>query len=209
MFAMNAREYNDRIMNGLFRDIYPLLAEQALARTGVKSGLCIDLGGGPGMLGIRMALSSDLRVAIVDPLADCLAVAEENIARHGLTGRITTRQGSAEALPLADGEADLIVSRGSIYFWEDQGRGLAEVYRALRSGGWAYIGGGFGSQALRDRIFAEKAGDAEWTEGVAERRRKNPPSHFRTLLAEAGISGEVRSDDSGTWIVFQKPGRTK
>lgn len=205
MFAMNAREYNGRVMNGLFRDIYPVIAEQVLATTGIRSGLCIDLGGGPGMLGIRIAEASNLRVTIVDPLADCLALAEENIARHGMAGRVTTRQGAAEALPVADGKVDLIVSRGSIYFWTDQGKGLCEVYRTLRTGGWAYIGGGFGSQALRDRIFAEKANDAEWNAGVAERGRKNPPGHFRNLLDEAGIPGEVRTDERGTWIVFKKP----
>ena len=32
---------------------------------------------------------------------------------------------------------DLVVSRGSIYFWEDQGRGLLEILRVLRPGGLA------------------------------------------------------------------------
>lgn len=205
MFTMNARQFNDNAMNGVFRDIYPVIAEQVLELTGIRSGLCIDLGGGPGMLGVWIARSSDLHVAIVDPLADCLALAEENIAKHDLTGRVTTRHGAAEALPAADGEADLIISRGSIYFWEDQGKGLREIYRALAPGGWGYIGGGFGNQALRDRIFAEKANDPEWKNGVAERGRKNPPSHFRNLLDEAEIPGEVRTDERGTWIIFRKP----
>lgn len=209
MFTMNAKEYHYKIMNGLFRDIYPVIAGQALARTGVTSSLCIDLGGGPGMLGICIAQCSDLRVVIVDPLADCLALAKENIARHGLSGRVTIRRGAAEALPVGDGEAALVVSLGSIYFWEDQGKGLHEVFRALKPGGWAYIGGGFGNQALRDRIFAEKANDPEWKAGMSERGRKNPPGHFSALLTETGIPGEVRSDDSGTWIVFRKPEQTE
>lgn len=205
MFTMNAREYNDKVMNGLFRDIYPVIARQALDRTGIRTGLCIDLGGGPGMLGICIAQASDMAAIIVDPLADCLALAHENIARHRLVGRVTTRQGVAEALPAADGEADLIVSRGSIYFWEDHGKGLGEVDRALKPGGWAYIGGGFGGRELRDGIFSDKADDAEWNRQMAERKQKHPPDHFRSLLTAQGIPGVVESDDRGTWIVWRKP----
>lgn len=203
---MNVQDFNDNVMNSLFRDIYPVIAQQALAITGVCSGFCIDLGGGPGMLGISVALHSGLHVAIVDPLEECLVLAEGNITRHALSGRVTTRKGAAEALPISDGEADLVVSRGSIYFWESQGKGLREVYRVLKPGGWAYIGGGFGNRALREKIFAEKAKDDKWISGVTERGRNNAPDDFRALLSDVDIAGEVRSDESGTWIVFQKSG---
>ena len=50
MFTMNARNYNEQTMKGLFRKVYPLIAGQMIARTGIRRGVCIDLGGGPGML---------------------------------------------------------------------------------------------------------------------------------------------------------------
>lgn len=205
MFAMNAKRYNEQTMKGLFRKIYPVIAERAVARTGIRSGFCIDLGGGPGMLGIRIAQASELSVAIVDPLAECVELARENIAEHGLPLRVVAQQGRAEALEFADGAADLVVSRGSIYFWEDQPRGLREIFRVLRPGGWAYVGGGFGNKELRDEILAAKAADPEWNRQRSERGRKNPPEHFRALLAELDIDGEVESGDEGMWIVFRKP----
>ena len=56
MLAMNARQYNEQTMKGLFRKIYPVIAEQAIARTGIRSGLCVDLGGvpGPGRLWLQI-----------------------------------------------------------------------------------------------------------------------------------------------------------
>jgi ubiquinone/menaquinone biosynthesis C-methylase UbiE len=205
MFAMNARQYNERTMKGLFRKIYPVIAEQAVACTGIREGLCVDLGGGPGMLGICVAGASDMQVVIVDPLPECIELARENIAERGLDHRVSAQGGQAESLSFADGAVDLVVSRGSIYFWHDQRRGLREVFRVLRSGGWAYIGGGFGNKALRDEILAEKASDEQWNRQRSERGNKHPPGHFRALLAELGIDGEIIDDDSGMWIVFRKP----
>jgi ubiquinone/menaquinone biosynthesis C-methylase UbiE len=206
MDTLTAHRYNEQTMKGLFRKIYPVIARQVLARTGVSTGLCIDLGGGPGMLGVRIAQASALDVVIVDPSEACIALAQENIAEYGLAGRVTARVGRAEALPFADGTVDLVVSRGSIYFWEDQRQGLREVRRVLRPGGWAMVGGGFGNRALREEILAAKADDPDWQHQRSERGRRFPPEHFRALIAELGIAGEVESGDEGTWILFCKPG---
>lgn len=208
MLTMDARKYNEKTMKGLFRKIYPVIAEQAIARTGIRSGLCVDLGGGPGMLGICVAKASDLQVVIVDPLAECIELARENIAAQGVGHRVTAQLGHAEVLPFPDALVDLVVSRGSIYFWEDQRQGLREIFRVLRPGGWAFVGGGFGTKALRDEILAEKANDDEWNKSRRERGNKHPPEHFRTMLAELAIDGVVDSGDEGMWIVFRKPGAT-
>lgn len=202
---LNAREYNERTMKGLFRKIYPMIAEQVIERTGIRSGLCIDLGGGPGMLGIRIAQASQLRVVVVDPQAECIDLAKENIAEHGMRHRVMAQAGRAEALPFRDGAADLVVSRGSIYFWQDQCRGLREVFRVLRPGGWAWIGGGFGNRQLRDEILAAKADDPEWNRQREERGQRHPPEHFRLLLEQLDIPGRVDVGDEGMWIVFCKP----
>lgn len=202
---LNARDYNERTMKGLFHKIYPVIAEQVIERTGIRSGLCIDLGGGPGMLGIRIAQASELRVVVVDPQAECIDLARENITEHGLSHRVMAQAGRAEALPFRDGAADLVVSRGSIYFWQDQGRGLREVFRVLRPGGWAWIGGGFGNRQLRDEILAAKADDPEWNRQRHERGQRHPPEHFRTLLEQLDVPGRVDTGDEGMWIVFRKP----
>jgi len=47
-------------------------------------------------------------------------------------------------MPLPSESVDLVFSRGSIFFWDDPAQGLQEVYRVLRPGGEAMIGGGRG-----------------------------------------------------------------
>src|SRR5919206_491678 len=47
--------------------------------------------------------------------------------------------GDAEALPFADDSFDRYVSAGSIEYWPEPQRGVAEAYRVTRAGGTALV----------------------------------------------------------------------
>ncbi|HWR02064.1 MAG TPA: class I SAM-dependent methyltransferase [Chlorobaculum sp.] len=205
MYTMDAVEFNEKVMKGHFRKIYPEIARQVVNRTGVITGRCIDLGGGPGMLGICLAGITLLRVTVVDLMQECVELVRQNSIGEGYAHRVDAIQGVAEDLPFEDASIDLVVSRGSIFFWEDQAKGLAEVYRVLRPGGWAYIGGGFGTAELLREIEQLRAEDPEWNRKRKERMKKNPPEHYRALLERLGIDGVVEHEEAGTWIIFRKP----
>jgi ubiquinone/menaquinone biosynthesis C-methylase UbiE len=205
MYTMDAVEFNEKIMKGHFRKIYPEIARQVVNRTGVITGRCIDLGGGPGMLGISIAKITLLCVTVVDLMQECVELVRQNSLGEGYAHRVDAMQGVAEDLPFADGSIDLVVSRGSIFFWEDQQQGLAEVYRVLRPGGWAYIGGGFGTLELLREVEQTRADDPKWNRKRKERMSKNPPEHYRILLERLGIAGTVEHEEAGTWIIFSKP----
>ena len=203
-YTFNAAEFNEKVMKGQFKKIYPVIARQILERTGITSGRCIDLGGGPGMLAVELAKASALDVTVCDLTLECVALAKENSREHGVDGRVSAVQGAAEKLPFDDNSIDLVVSRGSIFFWEDQQQGLAEVFRVLRPSGWAYIGGGFGTAELLQEILAEKADDLKWDRERQERLAKNPPGHFEAMLLKLGIDGIVQRGEAGMWIIFKK-----
>lgn len=205
MYTMNATEYNEKVMNGFFRKVYPVVARQILDTTGITQGKCIDLGGGPGMLGISLASITQLKVINYDPIAECIPLVNENSRIHGVSHRVTALSGQAEAMQFADNSIDLVISRGSIFFWENQTQGLREVYRILRPGGWAYIGGGFGTLQLLNEINALRAADTLWNEKRKERMKKNPPEHYIQLLRDLRIEGTVSYSEEGTWIKFVKP----
>jgi ubiquinone/menaquinone biosynthesis C-methylase UbiE len=63
--------------------------------------------------------------------------------------------GDVAALPVEDASQDLVISRDSVFFWEDLPLAFTEILRVLRPGGHAYVGGGFGSAELAERIVAE------------------------------------------------------
>lgn len=87
-----------------------------------------------------------------DQSEDMLAIAASTIAECGLEDRAATLHGDVAHIPLPDDSVDLAVSRGSVFFWEDLPRAFAEIRRVLASGGWGYIGGGFGSAKIKAEI---------------------------------------------------------
>jgi ubiquinone/menaquinone biosynthesis C-methylase UbiE len=54
---------------------------------------------------------------------------------HFHTGR-DYRRGLAEALPVEDATADVVISNGVINLCADKGAVFAEIHRVLRPGGW-------------------------------------------------------------------------
>lgn len=204
MYTMNAHEYNEKVMKGAFKKIYPEIARQIIERTKTTEGVCIDLGGGPGMLGIWLAKLSQLKVIVYDMMPECVELVAENSIANGVSGKVSARQGKAEQMNFADNSVDLVVSRGSIFFWEDQKKGLAEIYRILKPGGWAYVGGGFGNKEILDEILKAKAEDKEWLEKRKKRMGKQLSFNFQAMLDGLHIQGKVEQSEVGNWIIFRK-----
>ena len=84
-------------------------------------------------------------VIMIDPNAKAMGEGLDAARAKGFEDRLAAVVGVAEKLPLPDNSVEFVVSRGSIFFWDDPPKGLREVYRVLRPGGKAYIGGGAGS----------------------------------------------------------------
>lgn len=128
---------------GRFAPVYPALAQQIVDDYGITEGVCIDMGGGCGSLAIALARITNLRIYVLDIDPAAVRLCGILVDEAGLRGRVIPVEGDAQNMLFRDGFADLIVSRGSVFFWPDQLAGLREAYRVLKPGGVAYIGGGF------------------------------------------------------------------
>jgi hypothetical protein len=62
-------------------------------------------------------------------------VTVENARGAGLHAILSWQEGDAKAMPLSDGEFDLVVFSGSLHHWEDPLVVLDEIARVLREGG--------------------------------------------------------------------------
>lgn len=194
----------ESIAREVFAPIYPVIAEQIVARTGVTTGQALDVGSGGGHLGLALAGRTSLAVGLIDATPGNAAIAEANIAHAGLADRVRFTLGNAQALPVADGFADLVVSRGSVFFWDDMAAAFGEILRVLKPDGQAYIGGGFGSNALLAQV----------TEGMRRRipdwappckKKAENEDKFAAALRQVGVTDPVIiNDESGHWVHFRR-----
>lgn len=196
----------DAIAKGPFAPIYPVIARQAIEICGIREGRCVDIGCGPGHLALALGAASNLEIDALDASGDMLAIAEQNIREAGLTDRVHPVPGDVHDLPYDDGSIDLVVSRGSLFFWDDRVRAFSEIYRVLRPGGRTFVGGGFGTSALKAEITAKmREIDPEWEVKAAERLSRRNLDAVRQDLEKAGIAAcEVREDEAGFWIIMRK-----
>ena len=110
----------------------------AAARLDRRDLNVLDAGAGTGFTTEGIVASVDpSNVTMLDQSPHQLARA----ARRPVLAGVRRLLGDAEALPFADDSFDRYVSAGSIEYWPDPQRGIAEAYRVLRPGGVALVVG--------------------------------------------------------------------
>ncbi|MFZ5832181.1 MAG: class I SAM-dependent methyltransferase [Planctomycetota bacterium] len=201
-------------------DRYPYVVKDVLKYCKPDKGFWIDLGAGKGQLSIPLVEATGNPVVMLDPDIEALTKAIETAKEKGFGDRLFAVVGVAEEMPFPDNSADLIVSRGSIFFWTDPVKGLREVHRVLRPGGKAYIGGGAGSgypkeaadKLIQDRKQKMSGDEAERWRRFVELRR---PEQMKKWADDAGLSeyevmgkGAISAEDArvgqGVWLWFDK-----
>lgn len=96
----------------------------------------IDLACGTGDFAIALAKAGVPHVKGFDISEGMLKIGKEKVAKTPLNNQtLTLELGDSEELPLADGSADAVSVAFGIRNFEHKEKGLAEMYRILRSGG--------------------------------------------------------------------------
>lgn len=141
-------------------------------------GHVLDVGGGAGQLAELLAEALDAHVTVLDPTPEMVA--------HVPDGeRLSAVQGTAEEMPLHDGEFDAIVVTDAFHHFRDQVAAVAEFRRVVRDGGFVLVLD-LDPRPLTMRLirFGERV--------LGEPGAFMTPERMCAFMAEHGIDGECQ-----------------
>jgi len=193
------------IAEHIFAPIYPVIADHIVTESGIKRGNCLDIGCGIASLAICIAQITGMQVYGVDLSKEMCRLSQEKAVSHRISDKVIPVVADVHRLPFKNSCADLIVSRGSVFFWDDLHAAFNELARTLAPGGQAWIGGGFGTKELREQISEKMATfDPKWQDNSKKRLSPENMRAIEDAGRQTDLACHVVHDDSGFWAVLSK-----
>jgi len=191
-------------LNRLWRKIYPYLASQIMEEYQRDYGSALELGPFSGGISLELARSYPrLAITIGDESAEFLEHVEKEIALSGLSDHITVKRTNLDHLTFNDAQFDLVILRGAFFFLQSRENLLGELFRVLKPGGMAFVGGGYG-----------KGTPEEFIDEIADESRELNRRLGRKRISAVDLEGIVRksrltdrcdmTEEGGLWITIKK-----
>jgi ubiquinone/menaquinone biosynthesis C-methylase UbiE len=131
-------EMYDRFQRGM-RD-KGWIETQAVIKSGIRQGHALELGPGPGYLGLEwLKNTAGTSLTGLDISPDMIRMAESNARKYGLAQRVEYVHSNGSKMPFEDGEFDAVFSTGSLHEWENPTGTFAEMWRVLKPGGRIFV----------------------------------------------------------------------
>jgi ubiquinone/menaquinone biosynthesis C-methylase UbiE len=136
-----AAEYNTQVGKSI-QDPLPILDYVTSQIAPHEQANVLEIGPGPGWIGIRLALSlPQVRVTGIDVSQPFVDIANQNSSQEGVADRVTFTLGSATDMSqFADDSFDVVFSFQSLHYWDSPERAFDEIARVLKPTGSFCIG---------------------------------------------------------------------
>jgi len=191
-------------VNHLWKRIYPFIADQILNYYLKEDGEVLEWG--PFSGGISFSLldrKPGMNITLAVEHAEVYSVMKNELAERNLTGKIRLMKSALVPLVYDENSFDLVVIRGGYFFLDPAGESLREIFRVLKKGGIAFVGGGYGKKTPQAAID----GIAEESRILNDRlgRVRVSVADLNRMIDSSGLKPHIRIvEEGGLWLLFDK-----
>lgn len=116
------------------------LETKEIVKAGITRGLALEVGPGPGYLGLewlKKSTGTSLKAVEISPAM--IEIARRNAEEYRLADRVEYVKGDAREIPFDDNLFDGAFTNGSLHEWADPGAVFREIHRVLKPGGKYFV----------------------------------------------------------------------
>jgi ubiquinone/menaquinone biosynthesis C-methylase UbiE len=131
-------EFTTKMYDIMMRDMRNKgwLETDILIKEGIANGLALEIGPGPGYLGLEwLKKTENTKLKGLDISEDMLNIARNNAQEYGLSPRTEYFSGDAGKLPFDDEHFDAAFTNGSLHEWANPREIMNEIFRVLKPEG--------------------------------------------------------------------------
>ncbi len=188
----------------LWQATQPYMAAQVMQGYGRQSGRVLELGPFAGGISIELAKGyPQLEIIIAEESADILEYIREKVTAAGFGNKISLKQTPVYKTSFEDGSFDLIIFRGAFFFLADKEELLAEIWRLLKKGGFALVGGGH-SRGVPQEIIREIAAELRLLHGKLGGKWLDT-ERVKEITARSVLKDNCEiTEEGGVWLNISK-----
>ncbi len=192
----------EKIANTVIKDIYPYLITdlKTYYNHTLNNKVIAELGTGPGFIIEELVKENFKYIYGIDISLEMLIKAKK---RNNHKNNIQFINANVERIPLKDKSLDIIISRGSIFFWKNIEEALKESFRILKDNGFMLVGGGYGI-STPENIIDNILINFKKSVFKNEKPKLNIDEIVKIMNKIGGKSEVIAKPKHGFWITWKK-----
>jgi len=190
-------------LNLLWEPVQPFLLRQIEELYGRQDGHILEIGPFGGLIFAlaRKNVGKSFSIAAFPQAA--ISLYQQEARKQGLEDRVRVIQSDSSLIGVSDASVDLAIFRGALFFPKLFHIDFGAIYRKLRTGGIAFVGGGFGKYTPAELISHIRKRSGQLNDALG--RARVTVESVRYQLRPSHLEGNCEiTTEGGLWVVIRK-----